>query len=72
MTDRTCFWPQFEMNMLTFVELVAKSEEEIKLKIENYYKEYPSAGYGTYIGDPKFDKINQIWKAIGSRERSCD
>jgi hypothetical protein len=54
------------------IYLEAGTENELNIKIDNYFKEYPSAGYGTSFGKIKFNESKSTFEVNGTRGRSCD
>jgi hypothetical protein len=54
------------------IYLEAETENELNIKIDNYFKEYPSAGYGTSFGKIKFNESKSTFEVKGTRGRSCD
>lgn len=53
-------------------ELRSKSGTELEILINNYFKEYHPAGYGTWVSNRFFDKENDEYVAIIHRSSSCD
>lgn len=69
--DRFPIWPQFKSFMI-HIYLESKTESELIIKIENYYNEYPSAGYGTSFKEIKYNELLDLYQVYGTRGRSCD
>lgn len=57
---------------MVHIFLEAETELELSTKIDDYFKEYPSAGYGTIFGKIKFNESKNIFEVTGTRGRSCD
>lgn len=55
---------------MVYVELKANSYDNLQEQITEYFHQYPSAGYGTYVKEVQ-GKL-QEWTAMVTRFSSCD
>jgi hypothetical protein len=56
---------------MVHVTLEASTERELKEKLKDYLKQYPSAGYGTHAYPPYLESYSK-WKVKIERASSCD
>jgi len=55
---------------MVYVELSADTEQQLLVKIQEYLKDYPTAGYGTLAG--KVIDYNDKYTCVVSRNNSSD
>jgi len=59
------------MDVLHTIE--AENPAELNAKKQEYFRQYPSPGYGTWVyKKPEYDEEKNRWKMVIRRFRSCD